>query len=468
MVRLNKMKLRTNLWKLYRTQIAGTEGDGKMYIPNKPTYEEIVDAIFTQGKVEEGDRTKQKLEETFNTLVEKMDYNEAGGGPNWLKTLTRELDANNYELTGTIVEETLDEEGPSGGASGGASGAASGGASVEQTGKERQKLQEETKAMMGVKDLEALETQARLEEALETQARLREAEEDLYKDAADEADEADEPPVEPPVPPVPPEEEGVGGGAGGGAAPPEEEREPAPPAPPAPPPPQEEQQTKAREPKVLPTVSNPIASTIDQIPDIRLSTDNKTAEQLRNDIRYFFKNFPKPLANISNQLKNLNKMKLVQLQRLHRKIVGILQPNKQEKGMRTGIVIDAEEYIAKKVREVYMNEYINNLQMPNIEPLVVEGDNNANSDVKDIGSYEVKRGPDGLLNSQREPIYRYIPTTQEDTEETLKYDYESTRKPNRISLPKPKMRNLVQTGKREVRNNPFLEKVKGHRLKVML
>jgi len=234
---------------------------------------------------------------------------------------------------------------------------------------------------------------------------------------------------------------------------------------------------------VEPTVSKPIdlskqvsskamdistPSTIDQIPESRLSSDNKSQDQLRSDINYFLKNFPTPLKNIKSQAKRLNKMGLVQLQRLHKRIVNILQPNKMTtSGKKVGVVIDAEEYIKRKVGEVMIDNAIKGYQIPNLQPV---GDNidNKSDGTKDIGSYEIKVGPDGGLNSQKEPVYRYIPTTNEEGVNEIEYNYQSKRKPKRMALPKTKMRNQVVTGKREVRTNPFLEKQGGHRLNVLL
>jgi hypothetical protein len=212
----------------------------------------------------------------------------------------------------------------------------------------------------------------------------------------------------------------------------------------------------------VPTNTNP--TTIDMIPDSRLSSDNKNEATLKNDITYFFKNFPKPLVNLRKAFTMMNKFNLPQLIRLHKRIVAILQPNKVS-DKKVGVVIDAEEYIRKIVGETMIDNAIKGYSIPNLEP-IGNRVNDKDKDIKDIGSYEVKRGPDGGLNSQKEPIYRYIPTTQEETLEENEYDYKSG--PKRLNLPPTKMRNLVQTGKRQVRNNPFLELKKGHRLNVLL
>ena len=106
--------------------------------------------------------------------------------------------------------------------------------------------------------------------------------------------------------------------------------------------------------------------------------------------------------------------------------------------------------------------------IPNLTPIGTDTEtkDETKKNIKDIGSYEVKRGPDGGLNSQKEPIYRYIPTTQEENIEESKYNYKQPIK--RLTLPISKMRNRVVTAGRQVRTNPFLERKMGHRLQVIL
>jgi len=207
---------------------------------------------------------------------------------------------------------------------------------------------------------------------------------------------------------------------------------------------------------------------IDSIPKNRLITENKDAATLRDDINYLFREFPDQLKNLNKNKKNIMKMSLPLLKKLHKRIVNILQPSPgmQTSGKRIGVVIDAEAYITRKVNELLVNRATESFNLPNLEP-IGDDEEDRDPDVKDIGSYEIKRGPDGGLNSQKEPVYRYIPTTQDDQVEENNYDFESKRKPKRISLPKTKMRNLTQTAKREVRENPFSSIQKGHRLTVI-
>ena len=200
-----------------------------------------------------------------------------------------------------------------------------------------------------------------------------------------------------------------------------------------------------------------------EIPSSRMSVDNKDIKQLINDINYFFKTYPTQLKNLNKFKNSLSSMNLEQLIRLHKRITSIIQPNKNE-GKKIGVVIDAEEYITRKINELLVDKAVSSFQLPNLQP-IGELETNKDPNKKDIGSYEIKRSQNGLLNSQKEPVYRYIPTTQPEQVDEFSYNFNTRNK--RISLPKPKMRNLTQTAKREVKNNPFNAIQKGHRLNVI-
>ena len=205
---------------------------------------------------------------------------------------------------------------------------------------------------------------------------------------------------------------------------------------------------------------------IDGIDKARLISIGKNEAQLRADINYFFTEFPNELKNFSKLRKSVPKMNRSQLERFHKRIVAVLQPKDSSSEGKVGVVIDAEEYITRKINELMINKAVSEFKLPNLQPI---GDfDNKKADVKDVGSYEIKRGPDGGLNSQREPVYRYIPTTQDNQVEEMSYNYDQKSKPNRISLPITKMRNLTKTAQRQIKNNPFTEIQTGHRLQVLL
>lgn len=222
--------------------------------------------------------------------------------------------------------------------------------------------------------------------------------------------------------------------------------------------------------KVSLSSENVQPSSVDSIPDSRKTTDNKSEIQLRSDINYFFNTFSSQLKSISAQQKTVARLNKPMLIRLHKRILGILQPKSKgdmDASRKVGVVIDAEEYIKRKVNEVLIDKAMEGFNIPNLEP-VGNLDQNKDKETKDIGSYEIKRGPDGGLNSNKEPVYRYIPTTQDDEVKEIDYNYESKRGPKRIQIPKLKQRNRTTTAQREVRNNPFNKKQGGHRLNVIL
>ncbi len=124
-------------------------------------------------------------------------------------------------------------------------------------------------------------------------------------------------------------------------------------------------------------------------------------------------------------------------------------------------------YITRKINELLVDKAVSSFQLPNLQP-IGELETNKDPNKKDIGSYEIKRSQNGLLNSQKEPVYRYIPTTQDEEVKEINYDYESRRGPKRLQIPKLQQRNRTTTAQREVRNNPFNKRQGGHRLNVML
>lgn len=213
---------------------------------------------------------------------------------------------------------------------------------------------------------------------------------------------------------------------------------------------------------------NEFPSSIDNIPQTRLSSNFKNKVELIGDIKYFYSNFESALTNIIKKNKNLGRLTTAELQRLHKRIVATLNPTSSKKGGRVGVVIDAEEYIKSVMNQAMIDKAIENFKLPNLEPLgkLKTDDNETPDGANSYGSYEVKRGPDGGLNSQNEPVYRYIPTTQPEQIEEDKYNYKKRR--SRVELPKSKLRTQVTTAKRQLEINPFINKQGGHRVNILL
>ena len=238
----------------------------------------------------------------------------------------------------------------------------------------------------------------------------------------------------------------------------------------APPQPTETKEKKGdgKKQRISMSSQNEFPSSIDNIPQTRLSSNFKNKAELIGDIKYFYSNFESALTNIIKKNKNLGRLTTAELQRLHKRIVATLNPTSSKKGGRVGVVIDAEEYIKSVMNQAMIDKAIENFKLPNLEPLgeLKTDDNETPDGANSYGSYEVKRGPDGGLNSQNEPVYRYIPTTQPEQIEEDKYNYK--RRNSRVELPKSKLRTQVTTAKRQLEINPFINKQGGHRVNILL
>jgi len=203
--------------------------------------------------------------------------------------------------------------------------------------------------------------------------------------------------------------------------------------------------------KTIPAVPQSVGiSKIDTIPKERLITEGKTVEQLKDDLRYFKKNFKKELFRIQVDFNNNN---LDYLQRKHKEIIAKLNP-KQKQKTKTGIIINASDYIKEKLKEILIENSIKGLTAKDLI-INVEGDDKPKDE--DIGSYEFKVGANGMPMAKREPIYKYIP------EVNPKAVLEP--KVARIKNPPTKYRGLEQTAKKMVMNDPFIKPQKAIRFK---
>ena len=192
-------------------------------------------------------------------------------------------------------------------------------------------------------------------------------------------------------------------------------------------------------------------SKVDTIPKERLVTEGKSVQQLKNDLIYFKKNFKKELFRVQVDFKNNN---LDYLQRKHKEIIAKLNPKKGKQDTKTGIIINASDYIKEKLKEILVENSIKGLTAKDLI-VDVEGDDKPKDE--DIGSYEFKVGSDGMPMAKREPVYKYIP------EVNPKAVLEP--KNARIKNPPTKYRGLEQTAKKMVMNDPFIKPQKAIRFK---
>ena len=187
----------------------------------------------------------------------------------------------------------------------------------------------------------------------------------------------------------------------------------------------------------------------DFIPRERLAVEGKTADELRDDIKYFLKEFKGQLKEEDGIFKRVKT--LDDLQRLHRRIIGKLQPDEEPKEeKRRMLEVDMERYIDERVQRLIMENMMSSVK-PEAVMINVEGQ--AKKKAKDVGSYELKANKGGKMFAKREPIYRAIPSTNpEDIDE----QFNPYGKPAKVLKGAPtKKRTLATTAKRQFMQSPF-------------
>ncbi len=193
-----------------------------------------------------------------------------------------------------------------------------------------------------------------------------------------------------------------------------------------------------------------IPSSVDLIPPQRLNSDDKTLEQLLDDIDYFYKNFPERLRKI----KKTTSKNILIVRRLHKRIVASLKGGEktQQEKKNIGIIIKGSDFIKDKLKEIILENSIDGLSAKDLL-INIEGD--PSKQKTDAGNYEFKTNlTSGKTYAEGQPIYRYIPTSDPEEVEKNKATY---KKPiSRIQPLKTKFRSPVETAKMKVAKNPFL------------
>ena len=204
------------------------------------------------------------------------------------------------------------------------------------------------------------------------------------------------------------------------------------------------------------------------IPKERLSTRGKDIKELLNDINYFLSNFKSQLKKEKDFYNKVDKKNINQLRELHGRIVGKLQPNlpAREKNKKVGVVINADEYIREQMKKILNESTFSNLRPSDVVIDVgnrkAEGRNTA-----DYGDFEVKKTLDGGLAVQREAVYRYMPSENDDMVNEEDQTQRQRKKPNRLALPKPRLNNERTNAIRQTVNNPFRRPQKTVKLKYL-
>jgi hypothetical protein len=210
--------------------------------------------------------------------------------------------------------------------------------------------------------------------------------------------------------------------------------------------------------KVTESSIKQLPSKLANIPQDRLNSDFKTIAELIADIQYFFKNYSYLLKTEERQFKKVNKKNMAQLIELHKRIVGKLySPDLVTGGKKIGIIIDADTYITDKINEILLTKSLDNLQPENV---VVNIEGTAeNPDRNKVGSYEIMKSQNGVLNAKRTPVFRSLPSVG-----NIFLNGTPKNNTHLQSLPSQRF-DPVTIATRETVTNPFISKQKSVRFK---
>ena len=205
------------------------------------------------------------------------------------------------------------------------------------------------------------------------------------------------------------------------------------------------------------------------IPKERLSSRGKDIKELLNDINYFLSNFKSQLKKEKDFYNKVDKKNINQLRELHGRIVGKLQPNLPpiQTDKKVGVVINADEYIREQMKRILNESTFSNLRPSDV--VIDVGNRKAEGrDTADYGDFEVKKNLlDGGLAVQREAVYRYMPSENDDMVNEKDQTQIQRKKPNRLALPKSRLNNERTNAIRQTVNNPFRRPQKTVKLKYL-
>ena len=209
--------------------------------------------------------------------------------------------------------------------------------------------------------------------------------------------------------------------------------------------------------KVEETEIKDIPQDVLAIPKERASTKGKSEEQLINDIEYFFKTYPDMLDKEKAQFNKIQRgkspaLRKKQLMELHRRIVGKIGNIEDDKeNKRIGIILNADKYLDNKINAILLQKLTEGLTPASL--VVDVSDKTKTDSSKRVGSYQITKGRSGLLNAQKAPIYRSIPSTNDS--QTRK-----SKRPIELKTLPTQRWDEVNTAKKQVRLDPFINEDK--------
>jgi len=192
------------------------------------------------------------------------------------------------------------------------------------------------------------------------------------------------------------------------------------------------------------------------IPKERASAKGKSEEQLINDIEYFFNTYPDMLDKEKIQFNKIQRgkspaLRKKQLMELHRRIVGKIGNIEDDReNKRIGIILNANKYLDNKINAILLQKLTEGLTPSS---LVVDVSGKSEQDKsKRVGSYQITKGRSGLLNAQKAPIYRSIPTSNKSITQMKK-----SNRPIKLKTLPTQRWDEVNAAKKQVRLDPFIE-----------
>ena len=195
------------------------------------------------------------------------------------------------------------------------------------------------------------------------------------------------------------------------------------------------------------TISNPVGQNlIDQIPKEMISTQFKNIEELEEEIQFLLDKFPRLLMREREIYREIDVEDIDQLRRLHKTIIGKLGADKQRE--KIAVVIPAEDYIKAEVNKILLETALKNMRAEDIIQTINMPNRQGETDGLTVGDFVVREGNTSGLQNQGQPIYRYIPTTNQEVEEQ-----QGRTGKIRLNITK---RTRLNVAKREFRNDPFI------------
>jgi len=197
------------------------------------------------------------------------------------------------------------------------------------------------------------------------------------------------------------------------------------------------------------------------IPKSRLIIKGKSIEELNKDIKYFLNKYPSLLKTEARIYKESDKKNMKVIVEIHKRIQGVLSPEGEKKEKTIGIILDADKYIDQKINELLARKTLEGLTPANLVNITEI----PKSKGMDVGSYTILKNSSGVPNVENAPVYRAIPSTNE---EQMDKDKMTSGEINQNTIYKNIAKRPVDIAKMQIQNNPFVKSKKTNRLNIIL